>query len=236
MPDVFQNIDTLPADRIFTVAERLEFRGRDTQFVQMRSEYFDALALPTDARILELGAGTGVVSRGYATRKGFRGTCVVTDLSQNLLDYGRAQAEQEGLADRIDFRVADAITGSDLPSQDFDAVILHTLVSHVHDPEGVLSTAERCAKAGGQVAVFDADHDSLQVVSGEAALDEKANRAIKSTILANATVMRELPRVAPRLGLRLKSSRAHLLQRSVRASSSLASPALTRESSSLRVR
>ena len=127
--DVFSNLDALPAASIQTIAERLEIRADSDDFAQMRAKYFDALALPDDAKLLELGGGTGVVGRAYATRPGFAGTYVVSDLSETLIDFGRAKALEQGLSDLMDFRVVDALSGEGLPNTEFDAVILHTILS-----------------------------------------------------------------------------------------------------------
>ena len=69
--DIFANPDALPAENVLTIADRLEFRAGIESFAQMRDQYFDAMDLPHDARILELGGGTGIVGRAYARRPGF---------------------------------------------------------------------------------------------------------------------------------------------------------------------
>ena len=58
--DIFANPDALPAENVLTIADRLEFRAGIESFAQMRDQYFDAMDLPHDARILELGGGTGI--------------------------------------------------------------------------------------------------------------------------------------------------------------------------------
>ena len=109
--DVFMNVDALPEGNIEVVAERLELRAEIESFARMRDQYFDAMALPPDARILELGGGTGPVGRAYVRRGAFSGCYVVSDLSQSLIDIGAAKAETEGLAGHMEFRVVDALTG-----------------------------------------------------------------------------------------------------------------------------
>lgn len=209
--DVYTNIDGLPAENIKVIADRLEARAEMEEFAGMRDRYFDLMALGPDARILELGAGTGIVGRAYVRRDGFAGRYVVTDLSRSLIDLGRKKAEQDGLSQLMDFQVVDAITGDGLAERDFDGVILHTLLSHVPDPEGVMRTSLRAARSGGTIAVFDADYASLQIVSGDASLDEEVDKAIKRGAIAQPTIMRRLPQIATELGLQRMEVRSDFL-------------------------
>lgn len=209
--DVFSHLDALPAASIQTIAERLEIRADIDDFAQMRTKYFEALALPDDATLLELGGGTGVVGRAYVTRPGFAGTYVVSDLSETLIAFGKAKALEQGLSDLMDFRVVDAISGDGVPHTEFDAVILHTILSHVPDPEGVMRTAVKALRLGGLIAAFDADYASLQIVSGISELDQKAESALKNHAVAQTTIMRRMPQVASRLGLKLRETQPHFL-------------------------
>ncbi len=96
--DVFTKIDGLPAENIKVIADRLEARAEMKEFAGMRDRYFDLMALGPDARILELGAGTGIVGRAYVRRDGFAGRYVVSDLSRSLIDFGRKRRN------RMDYR------------------------------------------------------------------------------------------------------------------------------------
>jgi ubiquinone/menaquinone biosynthesis C-methylase UbiE len=50
--------------------------------------------------------------------------------------FGRL-ATEEGVGDRVEFRAGDT-RSLDVPADTFDAVIAHTLVSHVDDPLAVI--------------------------------------------------------------------------------------------------
>ncbi len=209
--DIFANLDALPAANLDAIADRLEYRAGIESFANMRDQYFDAMALPNEARILELGGGTGIVGRAYAARPGFNGQYVVSDLSATLIDYAKGKAAEDGLGDRMDFRVIDAISGEGLDGETFDAVIMHTIVSHVPDPGSVLATAAKATRPGGTVAVFDADYASMQIISGDDRLDSTAKTAVMEVGVAQPTIMRQVPRLASALGLRREAVQPHFL-------------------------
>jgi 2-polyprenyl-3-methyl-5-hydroxy-6-metoxy-1,4-benzoquinol methylase len=132
--DIFQSIRDLEPEALQRIVDRLEYRGRDPAFVKMREAYLDQMGLTPNARVLETGCGTGVVSRALARRTGFAGLVVGIDFSDVLIQAGRRLAHEEKLTDRIEFRVGDSHALDD-PDGSYDFVIAHTLVSHVVDPK-----------------------------------------------------------------------------------------------------
>jgi 2-polyprenyl-3-methyl-5-hydroxy-6-metoxy-1,4-benzoquinol methylase len=200
--DIFQQIDTLDAAGLQRIIERLEFRGGYAPFVRMREDYLDRMALASNARVHELGCGTGVVARAIAKRPGFGGRIVGSDFATGLIDAARRFAAAEGLGARLEFRVSDAQRVGD-ESAAYDAVIAHTLVSHVPDPEAVIAQCARLVRPAGTVAIFDGDYASLGLSSGDRALDAQLNSALLSVLVAQPLAMRELPRMARKHGLRI---------------------------------
>ena len=89
-------------------------------------------------------------------------------------------------------------------------MVAHTLISHVRDPLAVLAQAARVVRPGGAVAVFDGDYASLTFGCSEPQLGAAMERAIQSTIISAPRIMRELPRLLPRAGLRLTATQAHV--------------------------
>jgi SAM-dependent methyltransferase len=117
-----------------------------------------------------------------------------------LLDAARRLSQQEGVASRVEFHVGDA---QKLDERDavYDAVIVHTLVSHVPDPAAVISEAARVVRPGGSVAIFDGDYASLTYATGDRALDAELVQGILSAVVANPYVLREVPAMIQRVGL-----------------------------------
>ena len=68
MPDVYANI----RDADVAVQERLadvqELRAADPKQQAMLASYLEELDLPADARVLEIGCGSGAIARAIAAR------------------------------------------------------------------------------------------------------------------------------------------------------------------------
>ncbi|MDX1523286.1 MAG: methyltransferase domain-containing protein [Anaerolineae bacterium] len=210
MQDIFQAIGSLDAAGVKRIVDRLEYRGKDETFVEMREEYLRQMNLPSEASILDLGCGTGVVTRALAAREGFSGSVTGIDYSPELISAAKRLAEEEGVADRVEFRVGDAQSVED-EDESYDAVILHTVVSHVPDPGAVVSEAARILKPGGSVAIFDGDYASLTYAATDHEFDAEMVQALLSNIVANPYIMRELPTILRTSGLQLTSFYSNVL-------------------------
>lgn len=68
MGDIFQSLDQLDPESVQKVADRLEYKGTYPPFVAMRERYFDRLRLDRCRNVLDMGCGTGVVTRALAAR------------------------------------------------------------------------------------------------------------------------------------------------------------------------
>jgi SAM-dependent methyltransferase len=102
------------------------------------------LAAKSPARVLEIAAGTGVVTRMLASSLPEQATIVATDLNQPMLD----QAAALGTSRPVEWRQADAMK---LPFQDgeFDAVVCQFGVMFFPDKTAAFSEALRVLRLGG---------------------------------------------------------------------------------------
>ena len=207
--DAMQFINEQDAATLERFIERLEFRAKDPTFTAYREAYLNLVDLPRTAAVLDLGCGTGVVTRALAARDGFAGTVTGIDQSPAFIAAAERLAADDGFGDRVEFVVGDA-HALDLPSASFDAAVAHTLVSHVRDPLAVLAEAARVIRPGGSLAVFDGDYASLTFGCGDPTLGQAMEGAMQSIIMSSPRVMRELPRLLPNAGLRLTATQAHV--------------------------
>jgi ubiquinone/menaquinone biosynthesis C-methylase UbiE len=207
--DAMQFINEQDAATRQRFIRRLEFRAADPTFVAYREACLELLDLPRAAAVLDVGCGTGVVTRAIAARDGFAGAVTGVDQSPDFIAAARRLADEEGVGGRVEFVVGDAHE-LDFAAGSFDAAVAYTLVSHVRDPLAVLAQASRVIRPGGSVAIFDGDYASLTFGSSDSRLGAEMERAIQSMIMSSPRVMRELPRLLPKAGLRLVAAQAHV--------------------------
>ncbi|MEJ1996373.1 MAG: class I SAM-dependent methyltransferase [Limibacillus sp.] len=124
MSDVFQVIDKVEIEKQKAIADRLEARAQMPSFLTVREAYFKEIDFKEFDTVLELGCGTGVVTRAIARRPDFKGEIKGSDLSSALIKKAQELASAEGLDD-IEFFQADA-QGSDRHEGAFDLVLAHT--------------------------------------------------------------------------------------------------------------
>lgn len=100
--------------------------------------------------VLDVGCGVGVTPCFIAKRYGCR--VVGVDISEGMVERSKERAEREGVADRVEFRLADA---QDLPFEDdlFDAVITESVAAFPEDKQRAVNEYVRVTKPGGYVGL-----------------------------------------------------------------------------------
>jgi ubiquinone/menaquinone biosynthesis C-methylase UbiE len=100
--------------------------------------------------VLDVGCGVGATPCLLAKRYGCR--VVGVDISEGMVERSRERARREGIADKVEFRVADA---QDLPFEDdlFDAVITESATAFPEDKQGAVNEYVRVTKPGGHVGL-----------------------------------------------------------------------------------
>jgi len=118
-------------------------------FEPYATDLADRLSSRPLSRVLEIAAGTGVVTRAMAARLPEKVAIVATDLNQAMLD----QAATAGTQRKVEWRQADAMK---LPFEDasFDAVVCQFGVMFFPDKSKAFAEARRVLKPGG-VYIFN---------------------------------------------------------------------------------
>lgn len=206
--DVHRVSHELDETTIQNLITRMEVRGKDPTFTRLRDAYLEKLPLASAMNVLDLGCGTGVVTRAVARRAGFTGRSAGIDQSPAFIETARRLAVEEGLGDRVEFHVGDAHSLG-YPDRSFDVVIAHTLISHVTDPITVLKEAARVIRTTGIIAIFDGDYASLTFACSDPELGKAMDEALRITVFTNPRVMSHLSRILGEVGLELAGTLPH---------------------------
>lgn len=208
--DVYRITNELDDEMSEVVATRLEARGRNPAFLRMLEQYLDAMGIDSARMVLDIGCGTGVAARTLGRRTSFSGHVVGVDRSPYLIAAADRLAHEEGLSARIEFRTGDTHSLA-LADASFDAVIAHTLISHVEDPAAVLAEMCRVVRPGGMVGVFDGDYASITFAQDDLEQAKRDDEAIIAAIVTNPRIMRMMPRMIGQAGLELVAAIPHVL-------------------------
>lgn len=208
--DPYRFINELDDTVIKRLIDRLESRGKDAVFTGLFDKYAARLKLSKLAKVLEVGCGTGVVVRTLARRKGFSGRAVGVDHSSVFVEAARRFAKKEGVSKKAEFQVGDTHK-LDYADGSFDAVIAHTLISHVTEPSAVLKEMARVVRSGGKVAIFDGDYASLTYAFSDRDFGRQMDGALALATFNNPMVMRDLPRLLPEVGLEITETLADVV-------------------------
>ncbi len=200
--DVYGNTDRLDSPILEVIASRLEARYARPEFQQMMIEYVETMQIDQAETVLDLGCGTGVAARYIAGLHNFTGQVTAIDISDHLLESGLRLAAEQGIHDRIDFRQGDS-RRLDLPDNSFDAVVAHTLISHVDDLEAALTEMARVAKPGAYIGIFDGDYASLTFSNPDPHQGKAYDELLISGLITHPRVMRRLPELLGKVDLDL---------------------------------
>jgi SAM-dependent methyltransferase len=193
-PDPYVAIDAQPDPSVF--ARLLELRGAQPHQRRLRRGFLAFAGIAPGARVLDVGCGTGVVTRELAARVGPRGGVVGVDPSRAFVREARRRTRGA----RVRFRVGD---GADLPFRDrtFDAAVAVTVLLHVARSDRVLAEMCRVVRPGGTVAVLDQDFGTFVLDLPDRALTRRVVDGHAERYYANPWSGRSLLRQLRAAGL-----------------------------------
>jgi len=190
----------LDATKARELAGRLELRAKAQDEIEARAAYLDLLGVKAGERVLDVGCGSGVVTRDIARRVGPAGLAVGADPSPQFLVVARELAQAAGLAGQVEFREGSALS---LPFPDgaFDVAVAVTVLSHTPGGESAIAEMARVVCPGGRVGVFDLDTDMTSITHPDRALTRRIVAAASDATAVDGWLSRRLPLLFAQAGL-----------------------------------
>ena len=168
--DPYRAIDRQADPRRF--ARILEARGGQPHQARLRRGFLSLAGVRAGMRVLDVGCGTGVVTRDVAARVSVRGTAVGVDPSRALLAVARRRTQARSCGARPTFRHGDGLALPFRPAS-FDVTLAVTVLLHVPASDRVLGEMVRVTRPGGRVAVLDQDFGTLALDVPDRALTRR---------------------------------------------------------------
>ena len=204
--DPWQKPDSQSDDVLNAMMTRLEDRGDNHRFRQMILDYLEHIPSDKPIRILDLGCGTGVVTREIRNHVHKESEVTGADVSARMLEKAAQLAPDMSIKwaqvpeDRLPFH-----------GGCFDIIVMHTLMTHVPDPLSMLSSARTLLKPDGTLIIFDADYAGNTFAHPDLHTMRETDFKLFRAIASNIDICRQLPALLKQAGYALKSHRGYVL-------------------------
>lgn len=149
--------------------------------------------------ILDLGCGPGADLSTFAEAAGGSGRVIGVDSDPDAVRQARDRTA--GLP-QVEVREGD-IQALAIPTATADGVHTDRVLQHVPDPAAALAEARRVLRSGGTAVFAEPDWDTLIIDHPDLATARAYTRFIADRVVRNATMGRQLPRLAAQAGFRV---------------------------------
>jgi SAM-dependent methyltransferase len=141
-------------------SRKLEAAYQTPDVIAQRQETLRALALRPSERVLDIGAGPGLLVAEMAQEVGPSGHVTGLEISDSMLALSRARCANPAVREQVSFVKADAVA---LPFRDeaFDVAVSTQVYEYVADLDAALAELNRVLRIGARTLILDTDWDSI---------------------------------------------------------------------------
>jgi SAM-dependent methyltransferase len=204
MPDLYASIATVDRATQERLIAAMELRAAEPRQREILETYLRWLDLPPNARMLEVGCGSGAITRAVAGRPGIA-AIIGVDPSPVFLAKAREQAAGH---DQVTFLEGD-VRALEFADSSFDVALAHTCLTHVPGPDQALRELFRVLKAGGSLAVFDGDYASTTLACGDHDPLQCCAAAAMAALVHDRWLARRLPGLVKAAGFEISRFDGH---------------------------
>lgn len=118
-----------------------------------RADVVTAVGIKPGNTIADIGAGTGIYSREFASAVGKDGEVFAVDIAKGFLTHIRERAAKEGIRN-----ISTILCSEDsvkLPADSIDAAFICDTYHHFEYPESTLASLHKALRKGGTLVVID---------------------------------------------------------------------------------
>lgn len=141
----------------------LEHRGHSAGYRRLLRNLFEEINLQTGETVLEIGCGSGVVSRWLVDHSAGNNPITALDINNYLLSEALALAEKAGMAAQLSFQNGNA-EALPFPDSHFDITFATTVMEEVN-ADRMLAEMIRVTKPGGRVGIIIRAHDLPETIN-----------------------------------------------------------------------
>lgn len=204
MPDLYATIGEVEREIQERLADVLEMRAADDRQREMLESYLSEIEFPENSRVVEIGCGTGGVTRTLAK---WPNVAEALGVDPSEVFVSKAKKLGDGITN-LSFEVGDGRSLA-LEDESFDVAIIHTTMCHVPSPESLLQEAYRILKPGGWLAAFDGDYATATVATGDFDPLESCISAFRDGFVHDQWLVRRLPPLIQLAGFDVIRTRSH---------------------------
>lgn len=210
MPDVFANITSVPDEMVEMVAGVLETRAAIPSQQEMLRDYLSEISFPENAKVLEVGCGTGAVCRVIGK---WPNVANVIGVDPSPVLISKARELSDGMTG-VEFEEGDG-TSLRFDDASFDVVIIHTILTHVPEPAAILAESHRVLKPGGSLGLCDGDFSTATLNTGPDDPLAACTEAFLANFVTDRWVVRQMSALAQAAGFEVGPMRSYGLTETI---------------------